>query len=64
MLERVISEQGRLKAWVAEKAKVRQDHLSRLISGEREMRVSEAVRLASALGVPVSTFIPEQEPDV
>ena len=58
-LAKVIAEQGRVKGWVAERAGIRPDRLSRLLSGERDMRVSEATRLADVLGVPVATLIPE-----
>lgn len=58
-LSQVIAEQGRVKGWVADKAGIRADRLSRLISGERDMRVSEATRLAEVLGVPVTTLLPE-----
>ncbi len=60
-LARLIREQGRLKGWVAEQLGIPPERLSRLISGERELKVSEAARLAEIFGVGIETFVPARE---
>lgn len=55
-LARVIREQGRRKGWVSKQAGISIFRLSRLISGQRAMRLDEAQSLARVLGVPVETF--------
>ncbi|MBI5289922.1 MAG: helix-turn-helix transcriptional regulator [Chloroflexi bacterium] len=59
-LGRLIREQGRLKGWVAEQLGIGPERLSRLISGERELTLREAARLAEIFGVAIETFVPSR----
>lgn len=59
-LGRLIREQGRLKGWVAEQLGIGPERLSRLISGERELTLREAARLAEIFGVEITVFVPSR----
>jgi plasmid maintenance system antidote protein VapI len=60
-LDRLIREQGRQKAWVAQQAGIHPTHLSKLLSGERRITPALARRLAGIFGVPTDTFAPQEE---
>lgn len=59
-LARLIREQGRLKGWVATQLGCGPERLSRLLSGERELTLSEAAAAARVFGVPIETFLDEE----
>ena len=60
-LARIVREQGRLKGWLARQMGIGPERMSRILSGEREMTLSEAGRAAAALGVPVEAFLPGKD---
>jgi plasmid maintenance system antidote protein VapI len=55
-LHRLIREQGRQKAWVAQQAGIHPTHLSKLLNGERRITPALARRLAGIFDVPPDTF--------
>ena len=60
-IDRLAREQGRTKWWVARELGTHPSHLSKLISGERRITPRLAKRLAELFGVPVTTFLQEEE---
>ena len=59
-LARLIREQGRLKGWLAKEMGCDRSRLSRILSGDRSMTLTEAARAARALNVPIETFLPDE----
>lgn len=47
--------------WLAKELEMTTDTLLRIRKGERELKVTEAQRLAEVFGVPVETFLGERE---
>jgi plasmid maintenance system antidote protein VapI len=56
-LATLIREQGRLKGWVAARLGCGPERMARLIAGEREMSLAEAVRLGEIFGVAPESFL-------
>lgn len=56
IVRRLVDEQGRKYAWVADQLGVSRQLLGRIVAGERDLTIGEAQRLARILGVPVTTF--------
>ena len=52
-LREVITQQGRVKAWLAKEAGITPGHLSNVISGARTVSEPEARQIANILGVPL-----------
>ena len=50
-------------SWVARRLGISAAHFSRILSGERPLTKGHAVKLAELFGVPVETFLPEEETD-
>ena len=55
-ISRLCRERGLKKGWVAEQLGL--DRLSPIVSGQRELTISEAARLAEIFGVEIETFVP------
>lgn len=57
-LARMVRERGLKKGWVARQMGILPSRLTRLLSGDSAMRLSEAVEAARLLGVPVEDLLP------
>lgn len=56
-IKKMIEEKGYKQKVIAEKAEITERQLSLILSGKRKCDVEEYVRICSALGVPIATFI-------
>lgn len=61
-IEVIRRHQGRLKGWICEQMGWSRDTYQRISAGERDLTVSEAVRLGEVLAVDPATFLPTPEP--
>ena len=60
-LARVLREQGRQKQWVAKVIGCGANRVTDLVAGRKELKLREAVLLATALGLPTDDLLPEKE---
>lgn len=60
-LGRLIREQGRIKGWVAEQIGCDRSRLSRLISGESNLTLEEAVKASRVFGCEPEDLLPETD---
>lgn len=60
MVLKILAEKGKLHVELAREAGIDPPRLSRIISGEREPKLSEAYKIAKSLNTPIEVFFPQE----
>lgn len=58
-MNRYIEESGMKQGWVAARAGMTQDAMTRTMNGKRRMKADEYVSICRAIGVPLDRFVSE-----
>lgn len=60
-IKEYIQERGIMQRFLAEKAGIDDSKMSKILNGARDIGLIEYYKVCQALGVPMETFVKEQE---
>jgi transcriptional regulator with XRE-family HTH domain len=63
-ISQYLESKGIKQSFVAEKAKIRQNILSRILRGERACRADEYINICRVIDVPLDMFTEEKEGEI
>lgn len=63
-INQYLESRGIKQSFVAERAKIKQNILSRILRGERSCRAEEYINICKAISVPLDTFVEREGEEI